>query len=94
MYRLYETLRRSEARDVLLNDLLDLALELGRDVALRDLGEEGALGSGQVLTELGLPLGDLVDGDGVEETVDTSVDDRDLDLGGQWLVLTLLWKES
>ena len=66
MYRLYETLRRSEARDVLLNDLLDLALELGRDVALRDLGEEGALGSGQVLTELSLPLGDLVDGDGVE----------------------------
>ena len=77
---------------MLLNDLLDLALELGRDVALSDLGEESAVGRGQVLTELTLPLGDLVDGDGVEETVDTSVDDGNLDLHGKGLVLALLWK--
>ena len=31
-----------------------------------DLGEEGAVGASEVSTELSLPLGDLVDGDGVE----------------------------
>ena len=75
---------------MLLDDLLDLGHELGGDVALRDLGEERALGSGQVLKELSLPLGDLVDRDGVEQTVDTSVDDGDLDLSRERLVLALL----
>ena len=78
---------------MLLNDLLDLALELGCDVALSDLGEKGAVGRGKVLTELSLPLGDLVDGNGVEETVDTGVDDGDLDLHGEGLVLALLCRE-
>ena len=83
-------LRRGERADVLLDDLLDLALELRGDVALGELGQERAVGGSEVLTELSLPLGDLVDGDGVEETVDTGVDNGDLDFGGKRLVLTLL----
>lgn len=51
---------------MVLNDLLDLGLDLGGDVADRDLGEELAVSRGQVSTELSLPLDDLVDGDGVE----------------------------
>ena len=51
---------------MLLNDLLDLGLELGCDRARGDLLQERALRRRQVLTELSLPLGDLVDGDGVE----------------------------
>jgi hypothetical protein len=75
---------------VVLNDLLDLLLKLGGDVALRDLLEEGLLGRREVRAELSLPLGDLVDGDRVKETVDTSVDDGDLDLHREGLVLALL----
>ena len=59
-------LRRGERADVLLDDLLDLALELRGDVALGDFGQKGTLSGREVLTELSLPLGDLVDGDGVE----------------------------
>ena len=51
---------------MLLNDLLDLALELGGDVASGDLLKELGLSGGQVSTELTLPASDLVDGDGVE----------------------------
>ena len=87
---------------MVLDDLLDLALQLRRDLAGRDLLKERALRRREVLAELALPLGDLVDGDGVElkvgkerslvkkydaythtathQTVDTSVDDGDLDL--------------
>jgi hypothetical protein len=43
-----------------------------------------------MLSELAFPAGDLVDGDRVEKTVDTSVDDGDLDLHSQRLVLALL----
>jgi len=75
---------------VLLDDLLDLALELGCDVTGGNLLEESILGGCEVATELSLPLGDLVDGDRVQETVDTGVDDGDLDLHGEGLVLTLL----
>ena len=57
---------RRERRDVVLDDLLDLRLELGCDRAGGDLLEERSLRRGQVLAELSLPLGDLVDGDGVE----------------------------
>ena len=95
---------------MVLDDLLDLALNFWCDLARRDLGEERSLGGSERLTELGLPAGDLVDGDGVQldvvmrrqyhrrnkvdtyETVDTSVDDGDLDLHGHGLVLTLLCK--
>ena len=51
---------------MLLDDLLDLRLNLGGDVALGDLLEESALSRGEVSTELAFPAGDLVDGDGVE----------------------------
>ena len=77
---------------MVLNNLLDLGLKLGVDQSKSDLLEERILG-GKVASELGLPLGDLVDRDGVEETVDTSVDDRDLDLSGQRLVLALLCRD-
>ena len=76
---------------MVLNNLSDLALELGGNVALSDLGKESSLGGGKVLAELTLPLGDLVDGDRVKETVDTGVDNGNLDLHGQGLVLALLY---
>ena len=59
-------LRRGERSNVVLNDLLDLLLDLGSDLALRDLLEESAVGRGQVSAELSLPAGDLVNRDGVE----------------------------
>ena len=51
---------------MVLNHLLDLRLNLGGDLALRDLLEKGALSGSEVSTELTLPASDLVDGDGVE----------------------------
>lgn len=51
---------------MLLNDLLDLRLGLRGDGTLGDLGEEGLLGAGEMVPELELPAGDLVDGDRVE----------------------------
>ena len=62
---------------MVLNNLLDLSLELGGDVASRDLVEELGLGV-EVLTELSLPLGDLVNGDGVELYVLVSTRSSDL----------------
>lgn len=50
---------------MVLNDLLDLSLKLRVDVTLRNLAEERSLAL-EVLTEVSLPLGDLVDGDAVE----------------------------
>ena len=51
---------------MVLDHLLDLALNLGGDLALRDLLEERALGGSKVRAEFTLPTGDLVDRDGVE----------------------------
>lgn len=56
----------SELRNVLLDNLLDLSLDLGGDVASGDLLEEGGLLGSEVFTELGFPFGDLVDRDGVK----------------------------
>lgn len=89
-----ETLRRIERRNVLLDDLLNLALNLRSDVAGSDLSEKTSLSRSQVSAELSLPRGDLVNGDGVEQTVDTGIDDRHLNLHSQWLVLTLLCNEQ
>ena len=50
---------------MVLNNLLDLGLEFRGDGASGDLLEEGVLG-GEMGTELRFPLGDLVDGDGIE----------------------------
>ena len=51
---------------MVLNHLLDLRLDLGGNLALRDLLEERTLGGGEVSAELTLPASDLVDGDRVE----------------------------
>jgi hypothetical protein len=89
------------------NDLLNLCLNFRRDVTSRDLFKQRDLSRRQMLTELSLPFGDLVDRDriqlqsmsasgskshkwGTYKTVDTSVDDRDLNLHSKRLVLTLL----
>lgn len=50
---------------MVLNDLLDLGFQLRGDSASGDLLEKGVLG-GEMATELGFPLGDLIDGDGIE----------------------------
>jgi hypothetical protein len=50
---------------MVLNDLLDLGLQLRGNGASGDFLEESLLG-GEMATELGFPLGDLVDGDGIE----------------------------
>jgi len=83
-------LRSDEGRDVGLDDLLDLGLGLRCDVARRDLLQQRLLRTSQMRAEVGLPSRDLVDGDLIQQTVDTGVDDRHLDLGRQRLVLPLL----
>jgi len=75
---------------VLVDDLLDVSLDLWGHLTLSDLGEEGLLGGSQVGLEGSVPSNDLVNWDLIEETVDTGVDDWDHNLGGNWLVLTLL----
>jgi len=50
---------------VVLNNLLDLGLQFRCDGASGDLLEERVLG-GEMGTEFSFPLGDLVDGDGIE----------------------------
>ena len=55
-----------ELRDVLLDNLLNLPLDVASDIAGGDDLEECGLLGGEVLTELALPLGDLLNGDGVE----------------------------
>lgn len=49
-----------------ITNLLDFSLKFGADDTVRDLLEKGSLGAGQMLTELQLPLGDLVHWDRVE----------------------------
>lgn len=51
---------------MIFNDLLDVRLHFGRNVARRNLLEQRALSRCQVLTEFSLPLGDLVYGDRVQ----------------------------
>lgn len=51
---------------MVLDDLLDLGLDLGRNRTLGDLLEETAVRGREVTAELSLPASDLVDGDGVE----------------------------
>jgi hypothetical protein len=75
--------------NVVFDDLLDLSLKLRRNSTSRDFLKESRLAV-EVLTEVSLPLGDLVNRDRIEETVDTSVDNGNLDLSGHGLILTLL----
>ena len=51
---------------MVLDDLLDLALQIGGDVTSGNLLEESSLRCGEVSTEVSFPFGDLVDGDGVK----------------------------
>ena len=51
---------------MLLDDLLDLLLNVGRDLARRDLLQQRLLRAAQVRAELKFPPCDLVDGDRVE----------------------------
>jgi hypothetical protein len=91
-------------------NLLDLSLKLRVDDTLGDLLEKSTLCAGEMITELQLPLGDLVNRDRVElrksaqhltihsnnntyQTVDTSEDDRYLNLSWQWFVLALFCKD-
>lgn len=59
-------------RDALLDDLLEVSLELLGHLALANLGEEALLRRREVLLERLLPRANLLDGDAVEETVDTA----------------------
>lgn len=72
-----------------LDDALHLLLNLlGHDTLLNAL-EKLRLAL-QVLPEVLLPRDNVLNRDVVEKTVDTGVDDGDLDLGREGLVLTLL----
>lgn len=51
---------------MLLDHLFDFALKVRGDVSGGNLFEESSLAGSQVRAEVSLPLGDLVDGDGVE----------------------------
>lgn len=67
---------RGEALDEGQGDVLQPGLEvLAESALLVDGGEEVGLVGLEVVQEVGLPLEDPVDGDGVEETVDTGVDE-------------------
>ena len=50
---------------MVLNHLLDLRLNLGGNGTLGDLLEKSTVSGREVSTELALPAGDLVNGDGV-----------------------------
>jgi hypothetical protein len=69
---------------------LTLRLELLGHYSLGDLGEQVLLVGLQVSLELLVPLDNPLDGDLVQETLDTGHDKRNLDLGGDGRVLTLL----
>lgn len=91
-------LSRGERRDVVLDELLELSVQLVSHLALLDLGEDLLLRGLQVLDDCRKPTGqtthlvlrgrplltrllpcaDLVNGDLVEQTVNTSVHDRNL----------------
>lgn len=51
---------------MVLDDLLDLALNITRDSTLRDFLKQRSLAAGQVRTEFSFPACDLIDGDRVK----------------------------
>jgi hypothetical protein len=74
-------------------DLTELGLELlGKDTLGADLLKDFAVVGLDVLDEILFPVDDLVDGELVKETVDTSKDNGDLGLNGKRGVLGLLEK--
>lgn len=73
------------------DDILDLGLELLAESTIPiDLSEEVRLVGLEVLDEVRLPLENLVDGDAVEVTVDTGVDERNHLVDSHGRVLLLL----
>lgn len=80
-----------EALDEGLGNVLELGLELlAESTLLLNGGEELRLVGSEVGKEVSLPLENLADGDGVEETVDTGVDEGNHLVDGHGGVLLLL----
>jgi hypothetical protein len=73
---------------MLLNNLLDLCLKFRRYNTLADLLEQLILGL-EVLPEFSFPLCDLVNRNRVKETINTGVDNGNLDLSSKRLILAL-----
>ena len=74
-----------------LDDILELSLELlAEGTLLVNLVKDGLLVGAKVVEEVRLPLEDLGDGDVVEVTVDTSVDEGNHLVDGHGAVLLLL----
>jgi len=67
---------------MVLNNLLDLGFKFRCHSTGRDLLKKGRLSSREVLTELGLPLRNVLYRDIIEKTVDTSINNGDLKLDG------------
>lgn len=70
--------------NALYDGLLEGSIDSGGHDSLLDLGEEGLLGGLEVGDEGRLPLSDVVDGDTVEETVDTGAEERDTNVVSRW----------
>jgi len=75
---------------MVLDNLLDSLLHIFRDIPLRNFSKEGAVRGCKVSTELVLPADYLVNRDGVEQAVDTRIDNWNLDFDWKRLVLALL----
>jgi hypothetical protein len=80
-----------EAGGEALNDILKLGLELlAESTLLVNRVKDGLLVGAEVVEEVGLPLEDLGNGNAVEVTVDTSVDEGNHLVDGHGAVLLLL----
>lgn len=79
---------------MVLDNLLNLGLKFWCHSTSRDLLEEGRLSGREVFTELCLPFRNILNRNIIEKTIDTSIDDGDLNLDGQRLVLTLFYSTN
>lgn len=80
-----------ETLSVVITDVTELSIEfLGEDTLSTDFFKDISVLSSNVANEILFPINDLVNGDLIEETVDTSKDDGDLGLDRQGRVLRLL----
>jgi hypothetical protein len=75
---------------MVLDNLLDGLLHILRDIPLRNFRKETTVRGCEVSTELVLPTDYLVNRDGVEQAVDTRIDNWDLDFDWKRLILALL----
>jgi len=67
---------------MVLNNLLDLGFKFWCHSTSRNLLKKRRLSSREVLTELGLPLRNVLYRDIIEKTIDTSINNGDLKLDG------------